>query len=113
MLAGETGGPGEEPTVTGGLLGGDPAEDAQGGLEAQLDEMKSILRTNFDQVAVHNAAMARQLQEQQAELHQLKAYKERASAHLQAQHLTIAKVSWNKKTWPRHYAMCWSLLTVI
>ena len=37
-------------------------------VEAQLQEMKSILRMNFEQVQEHNAATARQLQEQQAEM---------------------------------------------
>ena len=34
----------------------------------------------------------RQLQEQQTEIKKLSAYKERASAHLQAQHMTIQRL---------------------
>lgn len=50
----------------------------------------------------HNASMARQLQQQQSEIHKLSAYKERASAHLQAQHMTIQKLKRSVTPKPAH-----------
>ena len=79
-------------------------------LQNDLHMMRRALRANFDQVQEHNETMANDMRQQQLEISRLTAYKERASAHLQAQVQRCGGITTSTLTSSSHVHLCQPLL---